>query len=80
MRKDYGIDFTKIDEIIVIGLAYSDIDFPYLQWIASKTNAHWKLGFFSDDDKRKASTIAKELNLNQFDILSNGVLIDQILD
>ena len=80
LRKEYRIDLTKIDEIIVIGLSYSDIDFPYLKWIANKTNAHWKLGFFSDDDKRKANTVAKDLNLNQFDVLSNGVLINQILN
>lgn len=80
LQNNYGIDFDSIDEVVVIGLSYSDIDFPYLQWIASKTNAHWKFGFFNDNDKRKANDVAKGLSLNQFDILSNSELIDQILE
>ena len=69
-----------MDEIVVIGLSYSDIDFPYLQWIANKTSAHWNLGVFSESDKIRANTLVKSLDLKQFDILQNEELIDQILE
>ena len=80
LRKKYGVDFTKIDKIIVIGLSYSDIDFPYIQWIWSKTNAHWELGVFNENDKTRANDLVKALDLKQFNILQNEKLIDQILE
>lgn len=54
---------TKIEEVVVIGHSYNEIDLPYFVKIAqsTKNNTKWTLYYFSDKDKFSAEKIMNSL-------------------
>lgn len=61
-------DFIKnisIDEIIVLGHSYNEIDFPYFKEIGKSIdkNTRWTLHYFSDKDKQSAEQIMNKLKI-----------------
>lgn len=51
-----------VEEIVVMGLSYSDVDMPYLKRIAEMAqNARFVLTYFSDGDKQRATAFAGTL-------------------
>lgn len=60
--------FTRlhdIEQIIVIGHSYNDIDYPYFEEVYNSTpeNTHWLLHWFSDDDLFYAEQLMKKLGI-----------------
>jgi hypothetical protein len=56
---------TKIEEVVVIGHSYNDIDLPYFTKIAQSINnkTKWTLSFFSQIDKVAAGKILNTLGV-----------------
>lgn len=54
-----------IDKIVVRGLSYGDVDFPYFEKTKEvvSDDCMWRLGWHIADDKSAASSMAKLLNL-----------------
>lgn len=53
----------NIEEVVVIGHSYNDIDLPYFIKIAQSTNNNikWTLSYFSDNDRNSAENIMNGL-------------------
>lgn len=58
-------NLSEIDEVIVLGHSYNDIDLPYFKKIADSINknAKWNLYFYSDKDKERAKNVMKEIEI-----------------
>lgn len=58
-------DLSNIDEVIVLGHSYNEIDLPYFKKIAESISnkAKWTLHYFSDKDKANAEKVLKEINI-----------------
>lgn len=56
---------TNVEEVVVIGHSYNDIDLPYFIKIAQSTNNNtkWTLSYFSDNDKNSAEKILNSLGI-----------------
>ncbi len=56
---------TNVEEVVVIGHSYNDIDLPYFIKIAQSTNNNtkWTLSYFSDKDKTSAAKIMNSLGI-----------------
>lgn len=54
-RYDLFEKITNIEHIHILGFSFSDIDIPYIQWIADHTssNCDWEVSWFSEIDKIK---------------------------
>lgn len=52
LRNIYNIDFSKVNNIFVIGLSCSEIDIPYIKWLYGITNAKWHIGYHKRNDKK----------------------------
>lgn len=64
---DYFNDLKNcgIDTIKIMGVSYSDVDFPYFQEIRKKLpNAKWEFGYHTEDDRNRANEYLRKLNLN----------------
>lgn len=64
-NKDFFNNLFEIDEIVVLGHSYNEIDFPYFYEIAKsvKENAKWTLCYYSDDDKQNAEKVMIQLGI-----------------
>lgn len=58
-------NISKVDEVIVLGHSYNEIDFPYFNEIAKLVDkkTKWTLSYFSDEDKQAAKKIMEELKI-----------------
>lgn len=56
---------TNIEEVVVIGHSYNDIDLPYFIKLAQSTNNNtkWTLSYFSENDKISAEKIMNSLGI-----------------
>lgn len=56
-------NLTEIDEVIILGHSYNQIDSPYFKKMAESinVNAKWFLCYFSDNDKKAAKKIMEEI-------------------
>jgi hypothetical protein len=66
-QTDFFSRLTNIEEIVVIGHSYNDIDLPYFTKIAKSTsnNTRWTLSYFSENDKNSAKKIMDSLGIEQ---------------
>ncbi len=57
----------EINEIIILGHSYNEIDFPYFKKISDtlKDKIEWTLYYFSDDDIQSAIKLMRELNIDE---------------
>ena len=58
-------NISDIDEVIVLGHSYNEIDFPYFKKIANSIHekTKWTLHYFSDKDRESAEKIMEELKV-----------------
>lgn len=66
--QNHSIFFSKlstIDDVVVLGHSYNDIDLPYFKKIAEsiKKDAKWILCYYSDKDKERAKEVMKEIKI-----------------
>lgn len=56
---------SNIDEVIIIGHSYNEIDFPYFEEIGKiiDSNTKWILHYFSEKDKKSAEAIMNKLKI-----------------
>jgi len=66
-NSEYFNELKSIDEIVVLGHSYNQIDFPYFKKISEiKCNSlKWTLYYYSENDKQSAKEIMQELNINE---------------
>jgi hypothetical protein len=64
-KSDFFSRLTNIEEVMVIGHSYNDIDLPYFIKIAQSTNKEtkWTLSYFSEIDKISAEKIMNSLGV-----------------
>lgn len=55
-----------IDNVDVVGLSYSSVDFPYLQEVKNsvKSDACWTMCYYSDEDKENLKNIVERLEID----------------
>lgn len=58
---------TDVDSVVVLGLSYSDVDFPYLCEIKKHlpSKARWTMSYYTPEDRAKLEKTLKELDLNE---------------
>jgi len=64
-HNDFFINLSNVDEIIVLGHSYNQVDFPYFKKLVQtvKDTTKWVLCYYSDDDKQSAERIMKQLDV-----------------
>lgn len=64
-QTNFFSQLSNVDEVVVIGHSYNDIDLPYFIKIAQSTNNNtkWVLSYFSDNDKASAEKIMNSLGV-----------------
>ena len=77
LANQYQFNFADIEEIFVIGHSYSEIDFPYFEWINRKTNAKWRLGYYKSPCK--ACHFFEKIQAKEIVLKPNKELIDEVL-
>lgn len=66
-NSEYFNKLNSIDEIVVLGHSYNQIDFPYFKKISEITgnSLRWTLYYYSDNDMQSAKEIMQELNVDE---------------
>lgn len=64
-HSDFFGKLSVINEVIVLGHSYNEIDFPYFKKIAESIdkNAKWILSYFSEQDKKSAEEIMEKIEI-----------------
>lgn len=64
-------ELKSIDEVVILGHSYNQIDFPYFKKISEiiDNSVRWTLFYYSEDDVQSAIKIMQELGINE-DLLS----------
>ncbi|WP_400260901.1 bacteriophage abortive infection AbiH family protein [Sphingobacterium sp. SG20118] len=64
-KSDFFTKLTEVDEVIILGHSYNEIDVPYFEKVAesSSQNAKWTLSYFSNGDCQKAEKLMKIINV-----------------
>jgi hypothetical protein len=62
---DFFNNLSNVEEIVVLGHSYNEIDFPYFKKIAESTNKHtkWILLYFTDKDKMASEKVMDRLGV-----------------
>ncbi|KFE98093.1 hypothetical protein IX39_17005 [Chryseobacterium formosense] len=63
---EYFNNLRDIDEIVVIGHSYNEIDFPYFKRISEQIgdSVNWTLCYYSDNDLQSAKEIMRQLGIS----------------
>lgn len=66
-HRGYFETLDSIDEVVILGLSYSDVDIPYLLEVKRyvKSEAKWTLYYHSLKDHEKLNEIIKRLEIDQ---------------
>lgn len=58
---------STIEEVVVLGHSYNEIDLPYFRKIAESINddAKWVLCYYSDEDKENAKKLMEEIKVTE---------------
>jgi len=81
-KSEFFANLTDVDEVIVLGHSYNEIDAPYFKKIAESIsqNAKWILSYFSESDRENAEQLMKIINVEpksyQLQITSELMLED----
>ena len=64
-HKEYFESLYDVDQIIVRGISYGEIDYPYFVRINEvvSEDCTWELGWHTENDKNAASSIANTLGI-----------------
>ncbi|MDB7951539.1 AbiH family protein [Faecalitalea cylindroides] len=63
--ESYLIDCENIQEIVILGLGYSETDFPYFEYIKDKIpNVNWILYYYSEEDYVNSKKYVANLKLD----------------
>jgi len=65
-HSDFFKNLSEINEVIVLGHSYNEIDLPYFKKIAESINkmSKWTLCYFSDKDNECAKNVMKEISIS----------------
>lgn len=60
-------NLSTIEEVVVLGHSYNEIDLPYFKKIAESINddAKWVLCYYSDEDKENAKKLMEEIKVTE---------------
>lgn len=60
-------NLSTIEEVVVLGHSYNEIDLPYFRKIAESINdnAKWVLCYYSDEDKENAKKLMEEIKVTE---------------
>ena len=83
--KEYSNQFhnlSDIDEVIVIGHSYNEIDFPYFKKISESINnrATWTLYYYSESDKESAEKLMAEIHIGSNLLRYNSCLENTVIN
>lgn len=60
----------SFETVHVFGLSFSEVDFPYIQWmVMHNPNLHWKVSWHSDEDMTRISETLKALNVRDYEMI-----------
>ena len=58
---------SDIEEIIVLGHSFGDVDLPYFKYLADRFNGcQWRVGFYNENEKRDFEESLKKIGVNNF--------------
>lgn len=59
-------NLSEVDEVVVLGHSYNEIDFPYFDKIAKSINkdARWTLCYYSETDQQNAKNVMMQLGVS----------------
>ena len=83
--KEYLDQFHKlsdVDEVIVIGHSYNEIDLPYFKKISESINnrATWTLYYFSESDRASAENLMAEMHIGSNLLRYNSCLGNTVIN
>lgn len=83
--KEYSNQFhnlSDIDEVIVIGHSYNEIDFPYFKKISESINnrATWTLYYYSESDRVSAEKLMAEIHIGSNLLRYNSCLGNTVIN
>jgi len=78
---NYFSSLSDIDEVIVIGHSYNEIDFPYFKKISESVSnkATWILHYFSDNDRLNAERLMNKINRHNNFVLRENLKMENRL-
>lgn len=57
------------NNVCVYGLSFSEVDYPYLQWIAEKNrNLRWRVSWHTEKDKKRIKNSFDALNVRDYEM------------
>lgn len=55
--------------VFVYGLSFSEVDFPYIEWIVEKnSNLRWRVSWHVEDDKKRIKNTFDALNVREYEM------------
>lgn len=57
------------NKVCVYGLSFSEVDFPYLQWIAERNrNLRWRVSWYTEKDKERIENTFRALRVREYEM------------
>ena len=57
------------NKVYVYGLSFSEVDYPYLQWIAEKKrNLRWRVSWHTEKDKERIKNTFRALRVKEYEV------------
>lgn len=77
---NFDIDLSKVENIYIIGISYSEVDYPYFEYLSNHINAKWYFGWHTLNDKQRASFYLQKLKIKNYLFYKNEELINLIME
>ena len=56
--------------VCVFGLSFSEVDYPYLQWIAEKNrDLKWRVSWHTEKDRKRILETFRALGVNEYEMI-----------
>ena len=77
-NKRFFNEILDVERIYVYGFSFSSIDMPYLEKIIrrTKTQTHWVISWYSQDDKRRIMDFVIRFDIQNFTIIKGIKKLD----
>ena len=57
------------NNVCVYGLSFSEVDYPYLQWIAEKNqNLRWRVSWHTEKDKERIKNTLRTMGVREYEL------------
>ena len=61
---------TGANEVCVYGLSFSEVDYPYLQWIAERNHdLQWRVSWHTEKDKKRIQETFNALRVDDYELI-----------